>query len=283
MFHFVRLLVAIAFFLSNVVCAELSIYHQKRILSNDHYMVGLLKLAASYTDERIKFVENGEEISRARIAEMVEDGDLSVLWTGASKAKDQRHIPVHIPVYKGMMGHRIFIIRQGDQARFDRVKSLEDLKQVAMGQGKTWTDTGILNAAGLRVVTTLKAEGLYYMLDGGRFDAFPRGVHEPWKEIEDHPKLALTVEKGIILKYTMPYYIYVSKTQPKLASVIYDGLNQAIADGSFDQYFFNDPEVKKALQKAKLGARRVYSINNPNIGPQTPLDREELWLDLANL
>ncbi|SMF24766.1 hypothetical protein SAMN02745866_01627 [Alteromonadaceae bacterium Bs31] len=284
MFHLAKSLVAVLLvLLSTVATAELTVYHQKRVLPNDRYMVGLLKLAASYTDERVTFSENSEEISRARIAEMVENGDLSILWTGASKAKDERYLPIHIPVYKGMMGHRVFIIRQGDQAKFDRVQSLDDLKNLRMGQGKTWSDTAILNAAGLSVVTSLKSEGLYYMLEGGRFDAFPRGVHEPWQEIVDHSHLPLTVEQGIILKYVMPYYIYVSKTQPKLATMIYSGLNKAIADGSFDQHFFNDPEVKNALQKANLGARRIYTINNPNIGPNTPLEREELWLDLANL
>ena len=262
---------------------ELTITHQKRVQANDFYMIGLLKLAASYSPEPIKFVETSEEISRARLEELVQEGDISVLWTGASAAIDQKLLPIRIPAYKGLMGHRIFIIRQGDQARFDAVQNLNDLQQIKMGQGKTWTDTNILAAAGMHMVTALKTDGLFYMLDGGRFDAFPRGVQEPWQELEAFGNLPLTVEQNLVVKYTMPYYFYFNKSDSQLAKVITEGLEKAIADKSFDDYFYSDPEVKRAIKKANLANRRIFTIANPALGPDTPLERKELWLDLDDL
>lgn len=44
------------------------------------------------------------------------------------------------------------------------------------------------------------------MLDGGRFAAYPRGVHEPWSEIAGRPELELAVEKKLMLAYKMPMY-----------------------------------------------------------------------------
>ena len=74
------------------------------------------------------------------------------------------------------MNHRLFFIRQGDQARFDNIKTLEDLKQIRFGQGRSWQDASILENAGLNVVKATKKPSLYHMLDGGRFDAFPPGA-----------------------------------------------------------------------------------------------------------
>ena len=62
-----------------------------------------------------------------------------------------------------------------------------------------------------------------------------------------------------------------------------NGLEAAIADGSFDQYFFNSPEVKEALTKANLSKRRAFRIDNPFLPKATPLNRKELFLDLTKI
>ena len=48
------------------------------------------------------------------------------------------------------------------------------------------------------------------MVDGDRFDAFPRGVNEPFGELAQRPDLPdLKVEDTILLVYRMPF-IYLS-------------------------------------------------------------------------
>lgn len=267
---------------SPIVYAQ-TVHHQKVDRAQDTYMLGLLKLALTYSDKNYSYVESTEVVSRARIVEQVADGNLSVMWTGASEAMEARLHPIRIPAYKGLMGYRIFIIRQGDQPRFDSVRSLEDLQQINFGQGKTWADTPILESAGLQVVKTLKIESLFHMLDGGRFDAFPRGVHEPWTEISNRPQLNLTVENSLVIKYIMPYYLFIDPNDKALAYDVEQGLEKAIADGSFDQYFYSDPQVVQALELSKLKQRRIFTINNPNLPKLTPLHRKELWLDITNL
>jgi hypothetical protein len=178
------------------------------------------------------------------------------------------------------MNHRLFFIRQGDQARFDNIKTLEDLKQIRLGQGRSWQDASILESAGLDVVKTTKKPSLYHMLDGGRFDAFPRGANEVWTELSAFPDLKLTVEKNLVLIYPLPTYFFVSHKDPVLAKDIEFGLESAIKDGAFNKYFYGSPEVQEALGKADLGNRRAIRINNPYLPKATPLDRKELWLDL---
>ena len=261
---------------------------QKTVVTNmksnvqTDYMNGLLKLALSYSTTDYTYSSTPEVYSRPRVMESVKSGSISVMWGGTSEEMEQDFIPVRIDAYRGLMNHRLFFIRQGDQARFDKINTLEDLKSIKLGQGRSWQDASILESAGLDVVKATKKPSLYYMLDGGRFDAFPRGANEVWTELSAFPDLPLTVEKRLVLIYPLPTYFFVSPKDPELAKDIEDGLEAAIKDGAFDKYFYSSPEVQEALQKADLPNRRAIRIYNPYLPKATPLDRKELWLDLTH-
>jgi hypothetical protein len=245
------------------------------------YMNGLLKLSLSYANKNYIYSTTSEVYSRPRVMESVKSGAISVMWGGTSEEMERDFIPIRIDAYRGLMNHRLFFIRQGDQARFDNIKTLEDLKQIRFGQGRSWQDASILESAGLTVVKTTKKPGLYHMLDGERFDAFPRGANEVWTELSAFPELKLTVEKNLVLIYPLPTYFFVSHKDPELAKDIEHGLESAIKDGAFNRYFYGSPEVQEALGKADLGNRRAIRIDNPYLPKATPLDRKELWLDLT--
>lgn len=271
---------------------SLSISHcataeQKTVVTNmksnvqTDYMNGLLKLALSYANTDYAYTSTPEVYSRPRVMESVKSGSISVMWGGTSEEMERDFIPIRIDAYRGLMNHRLFFIRQGDQARFDNIQTLDDLKKIKMGQGRSWQDASILESAGLDVVKATKKPSLYYMLEGGRFDAFPRGANEVWTELTAFPNLALTVEKRLVLIYPLPTYFFVTPKDPELARDIENGLEAAIKDGAFDRYFYGSPEVQEALEKADLPNRRAIRINNPYLPKATPLDRKELWLDLT--
>lgn len=246
------------------------------------YMNGLLKLALSYSDKEYIYATTPEVYSRPRVMESVKSGHISVMWGGTSEEMERDFLPIRIDAYRGLMNHRLFFIRQGDQARFDQVRTLDDLKKIKLGQGRSWQDASILESAGLQVVKATKKPSLYHMLDGGRFDAFPRGANEVWTELSAFPDLKLTVEENLVLIYPLPTYFFVSPQDPILAKDIEHGLEAAIKDGAFDRYFYSSPEVKEALSKAGLKNRRAIRISNPYLPKATPLDRKELWLNLMD-
>ena len=247
------------------------------------YMNGLLKLALSYSGKNYVYQSTSEVYSRPRLMESVKNGSVSVMWGGTSEQMEKDFIPIRIDAYRGLMNHRLLFIRQGDQARFDEIKTVDDLRKIKFGQGRSWQDAAILEQAGFTVVKATKKPSLYYMLDGGRFDAFPRGANEVWTELSAFPELPLTVEKNLVIIYPLPTYFFVSPQDPELAKDLENGLEAAIADGSFDQYFFNSPEVKEALTKANLSKRRAFRIDNPFLPKATPLNRKELFLDLTKI
>ncbi len=277
-----KTLVLVVFFLSGSITAA----EKKTVVTNmksnvqTDYMNGLLKLALSYSNKEYNYSTTSEVYSRPRVMESVKSGSISVMWGGTSEEMERDFIPIRIDAYRGLMNHRLFFIREGDQARFDQINTLDDLKKVKFGQGRSWQDASILEGAGLHVIKATKKPSLYYMLDGGRFDAFPRGANEVWTELAAFPDLKLTVEKNLVLIYPLPTYFFVSPKDPALAKDIEFGLESAIKDGAFDRYFYNSSEVKEALGKADLKNRRAIRIANPYLPKATPLDRKELWLDL---
>lgn len=246
---------------------------------NGAYAVSMIKLALDHMDTKYNVNVGTENMTQARANEEVKNGKLDLIWTTTDKATEEELEPIRIPLFKGLLGCRIFIINKKNQHKFDQVKTFEDLKKLTFGQGKTWADGKILEANGLTVIKTYKYDNLFFMVDGDRFDAFPRGVHEPFGEIEKRPNLNLGVENSILLIYKMDLYLYTRKENRKFAKELEAGFNKAIADGSFDQLFYSSPQVKDIMEKANMKNRKVFYLENPTLHKDTPLDRKELWAD----
>lgn len=251
--------------------------------SIEAYAKGLLRLALSKIDHQYDWQEAVENTSEERIVNMLIDNDLEIVWYASTQDLEERLLPIRIPIYRGLLGYRVLMIKRGNQHKFDGVRSLEDLKKFSLGQGRFWADAQVLESNGLNVTKVLKYEGLFHMLDGDRFDGFPRGAHEPWSEMERYPQLALDVEKNILLAYTNPFYFFVNKSRTDLARDIERGLRIAIEDGSFNEYFLNDPTVKDVINKANLKDRILIRLHNPGLPKGTPVDDETLWLDPYSL
>jgi hypothetical protein len=274
---------ALSLLLTPLVSAQTLVRVNEATDGNGRYAMQMMNLAFSKIETKYKIQVDSSVVTQARNIDDVAEGKTDLLWASTNQDMEDKLLPVRIPLYKGMLGHRIFIINPASQAKFDRVKTLADLKQFTFGQGTTWADSDILASNGLTVIRTNKYQNLFYMVDGGRFDAFPRGVQEPWQELESNASLPLAVEKHLMLVYRMPFYLFTSKKNTKLAADLELGLNRAIADGSFDRLFLNDPMVQAVLEKANLNQRLEFPLDNPTLPKETPLDRPELWLDIKTL
>lgn len=251
---------------------------------NGPYAIKMIQLANDHIEKKYKLVISQEPFSQSRIMTETSNGNLDIFWSSSTSDLEARYRPIRINLFKGLLGYRIFIINKNNQAKFDNIKTLADLKKITIGQGRTWADGDILERNGFTVIKTNKYESLFYMVDGNRFDAFARGVHEPFDELDRRKDLKdLVVEKNIMLFYKVPFYLFVDQKADELAKDLELGFERAIADGSFDAVFFNDPAVKKALTYANMKNRRVFELENPTLSKETPLDRKELWFDPSML
>ncbi len=250
---------------------------------NGPYMASMIKLAFEHLGRKVDLQPIPDDMTQTRLQEDTMNGKLDIMWAGTSRELEDQLEPIRIPMFKGLLGHRLLIIRKDDQAKFDRVNNIDDLRQIPLGQGTAWIDTKILEANGLKVVKTTKYQNLFFMVDGARFDAFPRAVFEPFSEVDKRPNLNLTVEKHLMLVYKMDFYLFVSKNNKQLARDLELGLNRAIADGSFEKVFLSAPSVQEAIANGNLKNRVVIPLNNPFNSKETPIDRAELWIDPATL
>lgn len=272
-------------FASLTQAKEISVKHNFVDIDSprDYWPIELLNMAFSYdTQNTYNLSSTSESVNQERMKRMIKEGTLDIMWIGTTVETENEFRPVRVPLFKGLLGHRIFIIREGDQARFSRINNFNELLQLQAGQGRYWSDTPILESAGIDVVKPVKYLNLFHMLDGDRFDYFPRAVHEPWSEYNRDPSLKLTVETDIMLIYPMPLYFFLAKENVELASTVESGLRQGIADGTFDRLFMNNPAIRSALERTNVANRKVFRINNPKLSPETPLNEKALWFDIES-
>lgn len=250
---------------------------------NADYAIGMLRLGLQKVGKPFEIIVEDDALSAPKLREELIAGNIDVIWTATNMDMEENALPVRVPLYKGLLGHRILIVHKDNAHLFDHVESMQEALKFKYGQGVGWTDTTIMKANGMNVVEATKYEGLFYMADGKRFDAFPRGVHEPWGEVSKHTDLELAVDKNLMFVYIMPYYLMVTPGRPDLAADIERGLLMAIDDGSFDEKFFGNNMVKMVLQYADLKNRRIFKLRNPELPPRTPLDNPKLWIDISKL
>ena len=208
-------------------------------------------------------------------------GKLTVMYLGTTPDFERNLVPVRIPVDRNLGGYCIFLIRNGEQARFDAVKSLDDLRKFSYGLGLGWIDVDILKANRFKVVTGSSYDGLFEMLVNRRFDVFLRGAVEVLDEY-DRRKTALPdmrIENGILFYYPLPMYFWFPKNDEgrRLSARAEEGMRAMIADGTYDRIF--DRHQRHKIERLRLRERRMFTIHNPFVGPETPFADKRLWFD----
>jgi hypothetical protein len=208
-------------------------------------------------------------------------GKLTVMYLGSTPEFERELLPVRIPVDRNLGGYDIFLIRTGEQARFDAVRTLADLKTFTYGLGLGWIDVEILKSNGFHVVTGSSYDGLFEMLVSRRFDVFLRSAVEILDEYDQQqPEMRdLRIEDRLILYYPWPMYFWFAQTPEgrRLAERAEAGMRLMLADGSYDEIFSRFQRSK--IERLHLKTRTIYRIENPLLSPETPLADKRLWFD----
>ena len=241
-----------------------------------NYPRKLLALALTKTGTEFELRPSSRVMTQSRaLSELSRGGDVSVVWSMTSKEREDMFLPIRIPIEKGLLGWRIFLINKNKASQFSAVKTLDDLKKYEAGQGHDWPDTEILRANGLKVQASANYDGLFKMLQSGRIDYFPRSILEIWAEEKNHPDMDLTIEQTVILHYPTALYFFVNKDDAALAKLIETGLRAAIKDGSFDKLFA--AEYGDDIKRANLKGRTRFQMQNPLLPAMTPFHDKKLW------
>lgn len=246
-----------------------------------HWRVLRAALEATRKEYGGYLLEPGEPMSeKLQVVEMQRpQGGLNTLVLDATQALEKALQPVKIPIDKGLLGYRVFLIQAEDQPRFAGVQSLEQLRQFRFGQQREWSDVAVYQAAGLPVVSGSSYEGLFKMLMLRRFDAFGRGVTEVGGELahwrKKYPQMA--IENELLLYYPLPVYFWFPRTAQgtQHALRVESGMRRLIADGTLDRLF--NEEYAGVIQRFNLQKRRMLRIANPGLPPGQPFDNKAYW------
>lgn len=243
------------------------------------YRQDLLKLALEKSGHRYILEKVTVDIvTSSRNMRNLSLGLYDVNWMHTNAEREEKLIPIRIPIHKGLIGWRIFFIRSDMQDAFSNIQSVEELKNFKLGQGYDWPDTAILKHHGFNLLGSSGPESLINMLRGKRLDFFPRSVIEIWGEYETWSDTDFVIETDIALVYPTAFYTFVGKNNEELAELIEIGLERAIEDGSFDQLF--NVYFLPLIEKAGLKKRKIFRISNPALPEKTPLARPELWFNI---
>jgi ABC-type amino acid transport substrate-binding protein len=208
-------------------------------------------------------------------------GKLNVMYLSTTPEFERKLVGIHIPVDKNLGGYCVFLIRDAEQPRFANVRTLDDLRKFSYGLGLGWIDVGILRANRFDVVTGSSYDGLFAMLAQKRFDILLRAATEVFAEYEKQggKENRLAIEKTILFYYPMPMYFWFPKTEEgrRLAARAEEGMRMMIADGTYDQIF--DRYQRHKIETLRLKERKLFTIKNPNVGPETPFADKRLWFD----
>jgi hypothetical protein len=203
--------------------------------------------------------------------------DLHVVAEAPKASWLEQLLVIRIPIRKGIQGYRLFFIDQSMQEEISKIDSFEEFMKLPTGSGAGWSTAEIMRQAGFDVIEGSSYDGLFFMLELGRFSTLGRGINEIHSELAlqkgNHPNLA--IEPKFALHIPLPTYFFVSPKKPVLAKRIEEGLWKLIQNGKFEELFLS--HHLSIIESANLNNRTIFSIPNPNLSSADPIDKKELW------
>tara|TARA_Y100000994_G_scaffold187883_1_gene156703 strand:- start:339 stop:1232 length:894 start_codon:yes stop_codon:yes gene_type:complete len=269
-----------SFVVTTAVAATWTITYPRPIDDSDaraQYPIALLKLALDKTGVNYELRPSDRILLTGKaMRQLRENREVNVVWSMTDSQREKELTPIRIPIAKGLIGLRVFVINQNKKAKFDDVLSLTDMRKLVPIQGEEWPDTKILQANGFNVFTVPEFREAYDMIKQGKGDFFPRSVMEVDAELEaEGRRNNFYLEPSMALYYPTAMYYFVSGSNKTLANLIETGLNRAIEDGSFDALF--ESTYAPILESLGVNERKIFTLENPLLPIETPLTNSALW------
>lgn len=261
----------------NIVCAEEPIII-KHYQTQERYQFGIrvLDLAMSKLGKEYKIISSiKHKRNEARGERDIINGRLDLEFAQTTMQREASMIAVKIPVYSGILGLRLLLIKPANNKTISAVKNIEELTQFVGGHGRHWADLSVYPANNLQVITCTKYELLFTMLIKERFDYFHRGIFEIWDELERYSD-DLIIADNVMFFYEHPVYFFIGKHRPDLALQVEQGLNIAMQDGSYKKLFME--YHGELIKKANLKSRTLIPLHNPSIPPNTAKVTTNWWM-----
>lgn len=268
------------FFCFSTQAALWSITYPRPIDDKDirtEYPLALLSLALEKTGVKYSLLPSDRIMLKGKaLRQLKENREINIVWSMTDAQREKDLLPIRIPLAKGLIGWRVFIVNETNKNEFSQIKDRTSLLRKIPVSGEEWPDTKILQANGFNVFTVPAATDAFEVIERGSADFFPRSVIEIQNEMQsDDFSGTLALEDGLAIYYPTAMYFFVNKSNPTLARLIETGLKMALEDGSFDALFM--ATYQETLESLNLQERNTINLDNTLLPPLTPVDNATLW------
>ncbi len=248
------------------------------------YEFGVIEMALEFAEEDyVLEVEEIDGLTQSRLSEMLSNGDVDLMFSGYSTNRENTFLQVNIPMTRGILGHRAFMIHGDKKDALTHVKTIEQLRQFCVGTGTDWPDADIMEKNGFCVERAPRNK-LWEMLENKRFDLLTRAIHEAYRELPEvqakYPQIVLN--ETVILAYPFDFFIYVPKQNTHLWQIVTNGLLEAYRTGAFMEHFRNDPAIRRGIQAMQSG-RQTFHIENQAMDAATRTIDARFWYNSSDL
>ena len=266
-------------FVQSATAAVWTIVYPKSAVEDDIrsiYPLALLDLALQKTGVRYELKPSLQTYRQSRsIKRLIENLEINVYWTMTDVQREQQLRPIRIPIYRGLIGWRVFLAHKNSRFLTAPINNMADLLNYSAVQGIAWPDTKILQANGFNVVTGTDYTEATQIINNKLADFFPRSVIEVFQELDNQYSKNLRLRKNIAIYYASAMYFFTNKQNVTLSRLIETGLQRAIEDGSFEQLFTE--YYGETIQQLDIKNSLYFRLANPLLPPLTPIDKDEYW------
>lgn len=242
----------------------------------DRYSFGvkLLKLALSKVGKYDVVGPRTQALNEARLDVQVKSGRIDLQFISTTDARESEMIPIKIPVYRGLLGLRLLLVKDELEKVEKEIVDFNSLKGATAVHGLHWSDLSVFKENNLKVKAEVSYEQMFVLLKKGRVDYFHRGLAEVWGEYDQHSS-ELKINEHVMLFYPHPVYFFVTKKRPDLAKELEKGLKRALSDGSYKKLFLD--EFGLLINNAKLSTRKLIVLKNPTLPVGSPKIDTSWW------
>ncbi|XOV81106.1 MAG: hypothetical protein ACFHVJ_09180 [Aestuariibacter sp.] len=225
------------------------------------YPLALLRLAFERHPDlsNIHLTPTDVKMPRGRALMLLEQGvAVDIFWAIASQERLQKLQPVKFPLYKGMFGYRLLLIRKTDIDEFALISGADLLRKKVAGLAYDWPDFRILKNNNFVVQGSTTYAGLFQLLAKKRVDYLPRSLFEIDAEQQYFASQGLVIEPNLALQYPVNFYYFVNKGRVGLADKIHESLLDLQNEGKTDLLF--EAIYADLVNQSNLSDRTIFHL-----------------------
>jgi hypothetical protein len=208
----------------------------------------------------------------------LENSQCDVFSGGANLEYSARFLRVDIPLTRGLLGYRYFMVNNEQLENLASLSTLKEFKENLMiGSNTAKFKNDIFNYNNFNIMKSASGRA-WLMLEGQRFNAIQRSiVGDISKREKSRPESS--IYRNLMVYYHADLFFYVNKNRKDLHEILFNGLEKSYENNSFMNTFDNHPDIKQALNLLNnFEEKNIYLMQNPYLDADFHNISDKYWI-----